>query len=43
MDSRRVPGLADFPSVEVVAGSNDFKYEGMKGLIVPHLAEKCQP
>jgi hypothetical protein len=29
-------GGADFPD------SNGFKEECMKGLIVPHLAEKCQ-
>ena len=48
MDNRRVPGLAGFAEMAAVADSNDFadsnefKDECMKGLIVPHLGEKCQ-
>lgn len=48
MDNKRVPGLAGFAEQAAVADSNDFpdsndlKDECMKGLIVPHLPEKCQ-
>ena len=42
MDNRRVPGLAGLAEMAVVTDSKDFKDECMKGLIVPHPAEKCQ-
>jgi hypothetical protein len=45
MDNSRVPdfaGVANFPDSNDFPNSNDFKDECMKGLIVPHPAEKCQ-
>jgi len=42
MENRRGPGFAKLAGVADFLACNNSKDEGMKGLIVPHLAEKCQ-